>query len=428
MPKSWLDIANDAIKGARVPLFSDAQYARLMAGVWEGAAGPPGVDWVWLGDWDTATLYFPGDIVASAGSIYIALTTNHASAPPSADWDVVIAAAVGGAGSVPVGGILMWSGLIANIPATWAFCDGTLNAPGPDLRDKFVVGGKQDSGGVVKTNIEGALSQSGGATGHLHSAHANLTHAGGAVADHTGLTHSLAIANHPDLTHAALSHAASTFSHPDHSIASVSHTHAAVTVTPADLSVPSFTGSDASGTFSVPSGTFSVPSGTFASHTHASSAVGQASLTLSISSAGTARTIMTGSSVTIPSFTGASGTVASSTGTVASSTGTIASQSHTHAAITLTHAGIPIASITGSHAATMLTHPDHSFPSLSHQAIGTHVGTTYGVHTITQPADHGTAGTLVHSFTQPNVHVLSLHDTVSHLPSYYALAYIQRMS
>lgn len=343
-------------------------------------------------------------------------------------------------GLVPVGAIIMWSGTIATIPSpTWELCDGTANAPGPDLRDRFVVGATADDGGVAKSNVEGSLQQSGGVTGHLHSAHGNLTHAGITIADHTGLTHSLAIANHPDLTHAALSHAAITFTHADHAVASVSHTHAAITLTHADHSVASFSGTHASGTFSVPSGTFSVPSGTFsvpsgtfASHTHASSAVGQASLTLSISSAGTARTIMTGSSVTVPSFSGPSGTVASSTGTVASSTGTVASSTgtvasgtHTHGAITITHADHSVASFSGTHAATTLTHADHSFPSLSHQAIGTH---TFAAHAITQPADHGTAGTLTHSFSQPDDHAVSAHDTVSNVNPYFALAFIQRMA
>src|SRR5262245_42538599 len=140
-------------------------------------------------------------------------------------------------GAVPIGVIVMWSGDIASIPTNWALCDGTLNAPGPDLRDKFVVGATQDDAGVAKTNIEGSLKQSGGVTGHSHSGHANLVHAGGAVGDHTGLTHGLTIADHPDLTHAALSHAASTFSHADHAIASVTHSHGASTVTHADHSL-----------------------------------------------------------------------------------------------------------------------------------------------------------------------------------------------
>src|SRR5690348_6589967 len=91
-------------------------------------------------------------------------------------------------GVVPVGGIIFWSGTIAAASAlgpAWAVCDGTANAPGPDLRDKFIVGANQDVGGIAKTNIEGSLKQTGGVTGVQHSAHANLTHAGGAVADHT---------------------------------------------------------------------------------------------------------------------------------------------------------------------------------------------------------------------------------------------------
>ena len=139
------------------------------------------------------------------------------------------------AGVVPVGGIVMWSGTIATIPATWALCDGTANAPGPDLRNKFVVGATQDDAGVPKTNIRGSLEQSATATGHSHSAHANLTHTGASVADHTGLTHGVTIANHPDLTHPALSHAAITITHADHSVASFTGSIASR----ADLSMPS---------------------------------------------------------------------------------------------------------------------------------------------------------------------------------------------
>jgi hypothetical protein len=335
----------------------------------------------------------------------MALTVTHTtpsdltfSASGAAAWDASHTVTGTADGGVPIGGIIMWSGTIATIPATWALCDGTANAPGPDLRDKFVVGAKQDDAGVAKTNIAGALSQSGGATGHLHSAHADLVHAGITIGDHTGLTHALAIANHPDLTHAALSHAAQTFSHADHAVASVTHTHAAVTVTPADHSVASFTGTHASATGSVPSGTLTIASqagvASFASGTNRSGLVSKIS----------------------------------QSGSVASATFTVASGTHTHAAVTLTHAGVGIPSITGSHAGTTLTHADHSFPSLSHQAIGTHVGTDYGVHGITQPNDHGVAGTLTHSFSQPNNHVLSLHDTVSNLPSYFSLAFMQRMS
>jgi microcystin-dependent protein len=41
-------------------------------------------------------------------------------------------------GVVPPGGIIMWSGSIANIPSGWALCNGSNGTP--DLRDRFIVG------------------------------------------------------------------------------------------------------------------------------------------------------------------------------------------------------------------------------------------------------------------------------------------------
>jgi microcystin-dependent protein len=43
-----------------------------------------------------------------------------------------------GDGNVPTGGIIMWSGLVSDIPSGWALCDG--NDGTPDLVDKFIVG------------------------------------------------------------------------------------------------------------------------------------------------------------------------------------------------------------------------------------------------------------------------------------------------
>ena len=40
--------------------------------------------------------------------------------------------------SVPVGAILMWSGLVSAIPSGYAICDGTSGTP--DLRDRMVIG------------------------------------------------------------------------------------------------------------------------------------------------------------------------------------------------------------------------------------------------------------------------------------------------
>lgn len=64
------------------------------------------------------------------------------------------------------GTIVMWSGTIATIPDGWQFCNGTNGTP--DLRDKFVVSAKQDSGGVAKSNVTGVLQQTGGTVQHNH--------------------------------------------------------------------------------------------------------------------------------------------------------------------------------------------------------------------------------------------------------------------
>jgi hypothetical protein len=62
--------------------------------------------------------------------------------------------------SVPVGAIIMWSGLLANIPAGWALCDGLGGRP--DLRGRFIQGA---AAGINP----GAI---GGATTHTHTGHA----------------------------------------------------------------------------------------------------------------------------------------------------------------------------------------------------------------------------------------------------------------
>lgn len=61
---------------------------------------------------------------------------------------------------IPSGIITMWSGSIAAIPAEWLLCDGTSGTP--DLRDRFIIGASADDAGVAKTNITGALTQTGG--------------------------------------------------------------------------------------------------------------------------------------------------------------------------------------------------------------------------------------------------------------------------
>lgn len=310
---------------------------------------------------------------------------------------------------VPVGAIVMWSGAIADIPDPWALCDGVANAPGPDLRDKFVVGAKQDEGGVAKTNIEGSLKVTGGVTGHSHSAHANLSHAGGAVGDHTGLTHGLTIGDHPALTHPALTIPSAALAHADHAVASAAAGIASFTnAGPPDHSVASFSGSHAS----------VVGTGVSVVGTAASSAGSHAVATYSVQTG-------TASRITITPATGSVASVPSVTVNVPSGTVAVPSGTHTHAAVTLTHGALTVAAHSATVPAFTLTHADHSIASASYSIGGTHGAVT---HAITAPAAHGVAGTLTHSFTQPDAHAISAHDTVSSLSPYYALAFIQRMA
>jgi hypothetical protein len=412
-----------------------------------GPAGPRGI--TWRGTWRRNARYQPEDAVESKGSSYIATAASKGLEPPSRTWDLLAQkgepgtswyggggsaadspAGPAGEGVVPVGGIIMWSGTIATIPVPdWQLCDGTANAPGPDLRDKFVVAASVDDAGSAKTNIEGSLKISATQTGATLADHAGLSHANAGVSDHTGLSHDGAVASHADLTHVALSHPAITVVHADHSLASQSHTHASG----ADVSLPS--GSFAStSAVSYPSHSHasatnaSAPSGSIASSTNTGASMTGASVagvnsfnsvanrsglvslqshthashTHSVPSGTFASTTL----VSVPSSTGASGTNASApSGTIAAATGSRPS-------------------ITGSDAAVTATHADHSIASLSHQAIGTHSGLT---HAFTPPAGHGAAGTVTHTVTQADAHAISAHATVPIVPAYFALAFIQRM-
>lgn len=82
------------------------------------------------------------------------------------------------AAPIPTGGIIMWSGTIANIPSGWALCNGSNGTP--DLRNKFIVGAHSDLSGEAKTSVEGSstFTQTGG----------NLTHDHGGVGGNTTLS------------------------------------------------------------------------------------------------------------------------------------------------------------------------------------------------------------------------------------------------
>jgi hypothetical protein len=65
-----------------------------------------------------------------------------------------------GSVGIPAGGIIMWSGSLAQIPPTWLLCDGTgsgLNKT-PDLRDRFVMGAGHKNVGETGGGTSGATA------------------------------------------------------------------------------------------------------------------------------------------------------------------------------------------------------------------------------------------------------------------------------
>lgn len=59
------------------------------------------------------------------------------STAPFGNWVKVATASSNSNSGMPTGGIIMWSGTIASIPAGWSLCDGSNGTP--DLTDKFII-------------------------------------------------------------------------------------------------------------------------------------------------------------------------------------------------------------------------------------------------------------------------------------------------
>ena len=91
-----------------------------------------------------------------AGRLYYGTDTALIYRDDGATW---IAITTSGS-SLPTGIIVMWSGLLANIPSGWILCDGAGGSP--DLRDRFVVGA---AAGVNP-------GATGGSNTHTHAGHA----------------------------------------------------------------------------------------------------------------------------------------------------------------------------------------------------------------------------------------------------------------
>lgn len=99
--------------------------------------------------------------------------SNTGNVTITGNLTVTGSATLGSLSLLPAGTILMWNSTVATIPSGWVLCDG--NNSTPDLRDKFIVGAKQDDSGAAKTNLTGALTQSGGNVNHTHSVSGNTS-------------------------------------------------------------------------------------------------------------------------------------------------------------------------------------------------------------------------------------------------------------
>lgn len=95
---------------------------------------------------------------------------------------------VNGIDRFPSGGIIMWSGTVANVPTGWNLCDGTNGTP--NLVDRFIVGSSTDSGATHDIGDTGGTNSltlaAGNIPSHTHSFSATTSGAGSH--NHTGTT------------------------------------------------------------------------------------------------------------------------------------------------------------------------------------------------------------------------------------------------
>ena len=88
-------------------------------------------------------------------------------------------------GTVPSGGIIMWNGSVASIPAGWYLCNGSNGTP--DLRDRFVVGAGSTyavnaTGGSANATLVSHDHTYSGTTGSVGNHEHNLQKLGSAQA------------------------------------------------------------------------------------------------------------------------------------------------------------------------------------------------------------------------------------------------------
>jgi microcystin-dependent protein len=131
----------------------------------------------------TAALSVNNGNVTAVGTLTAANLTTTGNLNASG---AVSAVSVNGFGTVPLGGIIMWSGSAVAVPSGWALCDGrTSNSrTTPDLRGRFIVGAGSGAVGLTSRNVgaTGGNEQTtltvGQLPSHNHTVSGNTTEAG----------------------------------------------------------------------------------------------------------------------------------------------------------------------------------------------------------------------------------------------------------
>jgi hypothetical protein len=104
---------------------------------------------------------FIGSTTSKAGVVRL---TDSVSSTSTTTAATAAAVKVAYDATVPVGGIILWSGTVGTIPANWALCNGSNGTP--DLRNQFVIGASGDASidSVVKsvTTVTGVSTKDGG--------------------------------------------------------------------------------------------------------------------------------------------------------------------------------------------------------------------------------------------------------------------------
>ena len=152
--------AADAAAGDLVALTSGLGGDRVRIGTVPFAAASPKAVPLLVAD----SVQVDGDVLAGGTVSANVLSANSAaingalSATSARVTGAVVGGSFSGNGTVPIGGIMMWSG--ATVPTGWALCDGgsTNGVVTPDLRGRFVLSSGRGGGGLTERTI----AQTGG--------------------------------------------------------------------------------------------------------------------------------------------------------------------------------------------------------------------------------------------------------------------------